>query len=197
MTEGDVEKLLEAKRLQDMLPQMPPAGFDKNYVLGPGDEIQIFLSGEGVNIYLSKSIKEGGSAFLPLYVLPIDNEGKVYYPPVGTVYLWGKTIMEAEDYLKAEMVKYIKDVEVSLSLRRVRRFPIFVVGEVKKPGTVMVNGFSTVMDALFLAEGVKKTGSLRTIFVKRNNEKIADLDIYDLLLKGERGGDILLKDRDV
>ncbi len=197
LTEGDVEKLLEAKRLQDMLPQMPPAGFDKSYVLGPGDEIQIFLSGEGVNIYLSKSIKEGGSAFLPLYVLPIDNEGKVYYPPVGTVYLWGKTIMEAEDYLKAEMVKYIKDVEVSLSLRRVRRFPIFVVGEVKKPGTVMVNGFSTVMDALFLAEGVKKTGSLRTIFVKRNNEKIADLDIYDLLLKGERGGDILLKDRDV
>jgi hypothetical protein len=144
---------------ETFLSVVPPAGFDKSYILAPGDVVQIFLSGEEVNIFLARIEEEGGKALLPLSPLPIDPEGKVYYPPVGEVYLWGKSIGDAEAYLKKEMGKYIKDVQVSISLRGIRRFPVYVVGEVEKPGRVYVNGFSSVIDALSLAGGVKKTGS--------------------------------------
>jgi protein involved in polysaccharide export with SLBB domain len=190
-------ELADGQKNFELLSVIPPTGFDKNYILAPGDVIQIFLSGEGVNIYLARVKKEELEAFLPLYPLPIDPEGKIYYPPVGTVYLWGKSIGNAETYLKSEIKKYIKDVQVSISLREVRAFPVIVVGEVESPGTVYVNALSSVIDALTMGGGVKKTGSLRTIFVNRNDKRVTELDIYELLFEGKRETDILLKDRDV
>ncbi len=50
---------------------------------------------------------------------------------------------------------------------------------------------------LYRAGGVNPIGSLRSIKVIRNGNTIADLDVYDLLMKGKMKDDIRLQDGDV
>ena len=50
---------------------------------------------------------------------------------------------------------------------------------------------------LYRAGGVNKIGSLRSIKVVRNGKKIADLDVYDFIMKGKLNDDVRLQDGDV
>ena len=59
------------------------------------------------------------------------------------------------------------------------------------------SAFSSVFHALYRAGGVNKIGSLRSIKVVRNGKKIADLDVYDFIMKGKLNDDVRLQDGDV
>ena len=71
------------------------------------------------------------------------------------------------------------------------------MGEVVVPGTYTLSSFASVFHALYRAGGVNPIGSLRSIKVIRNGNTIADLDVYDLLMKGKMKDDIRLQDGDV
>ena len=71
------------------------------------------------------------------------------------------------------------------------------MGEVAVPGTYTLSSFSSVFHALYRAGGVNKIGSLRSIKVVRNGKTIADLDVYDYLMKGKMKDDIRLQEGDV
>ncbi len=67
-------------------------------------------------------------------------------------------------------------------------FTVYVTGYVKKPGPVIVTEVNTLIDAITLAGGVRKNGSLRNIILKRKEgEKIKEIkiDLYKLLIEGE------------
>ena len=65
------------------------------------------------------------------------------------------------------------------------------------PGTYTLSSFSSVFHALYSAGGVNKIGSLRNIKIVRNGDVVAELDVYDLLMKGKMKDDIRLQDGDV
>ena len=65
------------------------------------------------------------------------------------------------------------------------------------PGTYTLSSFSSVFHALYSAGGVNKIGSLRHIKIVRNGDVVAELDVYDLLMKGKMKDDIRLQDGDV
>ncbi len=156
---------------------------DRNYVLGPGDELFLYIIGQIPGIELSEIPK-----------LVVDKEGKIYIPGLGVFYVWGKTVAQAEKEISQALKTNIK-----LAVGRVRTFPVYVSGEVKYPGAVEVTALHTVIDALIMAGGVEKTGSLRHIILTRKvNGKIKriEIDLYNLLLKGEPV-DLRLKDEDV
>jgi protein involved in polysaccharide export with SLBB domain len=74
---------------------------------------------------------------------------------------------------------------------------VFVVGEVNAPGSYAVSGLSTITSALFASGGVKPIGSLRNIQLKRSGKLIRQLDLYDLLLRGDTANDAHLQSGDV
>ena len=45
--------------------------------------------------------------------------------------------------------------------------------------------------------GIKETGSLRSISIKRNNETVANFDLYKYLLNGDFPKNIQLRDQDI
>ena len=62
-----------------------------------------------------------------------------------------------------------------------RNVKVSISGEVLKPGTFNLNGMSDLLDALTLAGGVKKSGTLRNIKIIKN-DKISTVDLYKSFL---------------
>jgi polysaccharide export outer membrane protein len=159
------------------------APIDRNYTLGPGDQLFIYVIGNPPGIDLSA-----------IQSLVVDREGKVYIPGIGVFYVGGMSLGEAEKVISKAIGANIK-----LTVGKLRTFPVYVSGEVERPGAVIVTGMNTVVDALMLAGGVKKTGSLRDVVITRktpSGTKEIHIDFYKLLLYG-KPVDIKLKDGDV
>jgi len=152
-----------------------------DYVLGPGDQLEINIFGKDNKRNVSFISREG------LFVLPL----------LGPVNLMGMTFQDATSFLQNKVASELIGSEISVSLKKLRSMSIYVLGEAYKPGTYTISALSTVVNALFISGGVNETGSLRNVQVKRNNKIIATYDFYDFLLNGSLSSDIRLQDGDV
>lgn len=161
----------------------------KNYTLGAGDEVIVDIY--GVNQSTIRST--------------ISPEGYIKIDVLGPVYLSGKTIAEANTYLKKRLSTIYnglnkndeEETDIQLSLGQIRSIQITIMGEVPSPGTFMVSSLATAYYAMHRAGGVTNNGSVRAIKVIRNNRTIATIDIYDFLLTGSRKNDIRLEEGDI
>jgi polysaccharide biosynthesis/export protein len=80
---------------------------------------------------------------------------------------------------------------------QLRSIQVFVIGQARRPGTYTVSSLSTLVNALFASGGPTAQGSMRHIQLKRNNVVVSEIDLYDLLLKGEKSKDARLLPGDV
>ena len=151
------------------------------YVLGPGDNLSLFVSG------LSDTS----------LVLTLDRDGQVFLPRVGSTYLWGLTFANAEGLIKARIATVLRNARVQVSMGRLRAIDVFVLGSVARPGKYTLTGLSTAFNALVAAGGPDSLGSLRDIRVLRANREVARLDLYRFLLDGDRSNDERLQAGDV
>ncbi|MEM0575293.1 SLBB domain-containing protein [Flavobacterium polysaccharolyticum] len=156
-----------------------------NYVLGPGDELQVAIY--GVQEY-------SGS-------LAVSPEGKVSIPYVGQLYVSGMTVEAATAKIKGAVAKVYSTVRngqstLSVSLGRIRTIKITVIGG-KQPGNYSVSSLGTVYHALHLAGGPGINGSFRNIELIRNNKLLRNIDLYRFLVSGNASDNIGLKDNDV
>ena len=160
-----------------------------NYRLGPGDEVIIDIWGASQN-----TIRQA-----------ISPEGTINIQKIGPVSLSGLTVSEANDYLKKSLNKIYNGLnnstdpssDIRLTLGNIRTIQINIMGEVVQPGTYALSSFSTVFHALYRAGGVSNIGSLRNVQLVRNGKKIATVDVYEFIMKGNIQDDIRLQESDV
>jgi polysaccharide biosynthesis/export protein len=150
-----------------------------DYVLGIGDELVLSFEGKS-----NDSI-----------VIHIDREGRLVHKEIGRLPAAGKTFGQFREDLRRLTDKTKFGTEVFVSMGSVRLVSVRVTGEVRKPGLHQITGLSSVFDALSLAGGIKKTGSLRRVQVKRD-DLIFWLDVYELLYPKFGGQDLVLRDGD-
>ncbi len=160
----------------------------ETYRLGPGDEVIIDVWGASQSTFRD-------------YISP---DGYVNVEMLGLVYLNGKDVKEANEYIKEKYSQIYSGIsgdnpnsEIKLTLGQARSIQVRVMGEVENPGTYTVSSFASVFHALYLAGGVTEIGTMRDIKLSRNNKVISSLDIYDYLLNGKTDGDVSLADGDV
>jgi protein involved in polysaccharide export with SLBB domain len=158
-----------------------PVGPD--YLLGPGDELRVHLWGK----------------VTADHAVTIDRDGKVVLPPVGGLYLSGLTFAEGKAHLEREFARYYKSSEVKMNvgMGRLRSIKVFVVGQAASPGSYTLSSLSTLINGLFAAGGPAASGTLRDIQLKRNGQTLVHFDLYDFLLRGEKGRDVRLMPEDV
>ena len=152
----------------DTVPADLPAGPD--YVLGPGDGLEIDLWG-GV----SQRIK-----------VAVDREGRVALPEAGTLLVSGLTLDQAQERISKILAPQFRNVKVDVSLARVRTVRVYVVGEVQRPGAYDISSLSTPLNALYMAGGPTSRGSLRMVRHYRGKQLVRTVDFYDFLLHGIR-----------
>lgn len=160
----------------------------ENYKVGPGDEIIIDIWGTNQATYRET----------------ISPEGSINLTDIGPVYLSGMTVKEAEKYMRKELSKIYSNIngespttEMKLTLGQIRTIQINVMGEVAVPGTYNLSSFSNIFHALYRAGGIGKLGSLRNIHLMRDGKKIANVDVYDFILKGKTMDATRLQEGDV
>ena len=152
-----------------------------DYMLGPGDTLDILFYGKTNNAFS----------------LEINREGFVDFPELGPVGLAGMTYAEAKEMLQTRIAAQIIGTKVSISMGSLRSMQIFVLGEAFKPGAYTVSSLSTITHALVSSGGVNDIGSLRNIQLKRQGQVVATLDLYDLLLNGDTSNDERVQAADV
>jgi len=72
-----------------------------------------------------------------------------------------------------------------------------VLGSTRQPGAYTVSSLSTFIDALFASGGPSATGTMRHIQLRRGGRQLTELDVYDVLRKGDKSHDAQLLPGDV
>lgn len=160
----------------------------KNYILGPGDLIYVDIYGESEKYYEAT----------------VNPEGTILLDNIGLIAVSGKTIEAAEGIIKNRVATFYTGLSgtnpktfLQVSLGNVKTIKVHILNEVRLPGTFTLSAFSTVFNALYAAGGPSDKGTLRAIQLIRNNKKIAEIDVYDLLINGTANLDVQLQDQDV
>lgn len=152
-----------------------------DYVLGAGDQLQIRLWG-------STSVDTS---------VTIDRNGEISLPKVGTLKLAGVKAVEAEGLVKSLFGRYYKDFSLSVSLGKLRKITIYVVGQSRFPGSYSLSSQATLTTGLFASGGPNSNGSIRRVQIKRKGTVAAEFDLYAFLSKGDKTADVKLVDGDV
>lgn len=98
-------------------------------------------------------------------------DGFATFPGLGDVFVSGKTIPEVNKNLNDLYEKLLPDLHCDLFLEKHLGSPIYVVGQVRKPGTFQITRPITLLEALSLAEGHIPGAKLDSIFIIRRHDK--------------------------
>jgi protein involved in polysaccharide export with SLBB domain len=152
-----------------------------DYILGPGDSIVVQLYGK-----LESS-----------NTLTVTREGNIMLSGVGDINVSGLTFLEAKSVILHEVQQKLIGVNASITMGELRSIRIFIMGEVNQPGSYSVSSLATITNALFSCGGIRKSGSLRHIQLKRKGSLVGEMDLYSLLLEGDNSNDLRLQPGDV
>jgi protein involved in polysaccharide export with SLBB domain len=152
-----------------------------NYVMGPGDTVVIQLYGQR-NM---------------THELVITREGMLMFPEIGPVSVAGLSYQELRDQIQNIVANQLIGQNASVTMGALRSINVFVLGEAVQPGSYTISSLSTMTNALFASGGVTRVGSLRNVRLMRTGELVTELDLYDLLLRGDTSGDARLLPGDV
>lgn len=145
---------------------------DPNYQVIAGDKISLRMWGEA-------TANE---------VMTVDANGNVFIPDVGEIHMVGTKASEVSNKIKAAVGKVYKDgvdVYANLLTASSKEVTVFVTGSVLKPGQYTGLPDDSVLAFLHQAGGVDpKRGSYRQVLVKRGQQRIASVDLYDFVNNG-------------
>lgn len=122
--------------------------------------------------------------------------GKISFPLVGDVQAAGLTAEELADALTRMLSEKIKSPVVSVSLREINSYRVYVLGGVAKPGVLSSKSEITLLQALALAGGLTPGADLTLGYVARGNRRL-DADFRKLVMQGDLSQNIILKPEDV
>ena len=157
-------------------PAIPP-----DYLVKAGDEILVTLWGS-VNLDLRTQV---------------DRSGRITLPRIGPVMVSGVRYADLPEVVNRRVGLLYKNYQVSVALGQLRGIRVYVTGFVDRPGSVVVSALSTLWQALMRGGGPAAAGSYRDIQLRRVGAPNLTLDLYDLLLKGDRSADQLVQVDDV
>ena len=152
-----------------------------NYIVAPGDEVKL-------NIWGYSEIRA---------TLIVDRDGTLTLPQAGPVTVAGLTFSQMQKLIENSYKRIITDFEINITMGKLHTITVYVTGHAAKPGAYAVSSMATLVDVLSQAGGPALSGTMRAIEIKRNNKKAAVFDLYNLLLKGDRSGDIRLREGDI
>jgi polysaccharide biosynthesis/export protein len=152
-----------------------------DYVIAPGDTfvVQVF-----------------GATDLE-YRLVVTRDGRILVPEIGEISVSGLTFDASKSIIQQRISRIRIGVKTVVTLADLHTIQIVVMGEVLKPGSYNVGGMTTLFNALVGTGGIKTTGSLRKIELRRDNELVARMDLYDVLLSGRTKNNLFLRQGDV
>lgn len=151
----------------------------EDYRLGIGDDLIITFVGPTPSVQ----------------TYTVDREGRVTLLNLAPIGAAGLTLAEFRRELKVRIDAGFVGTQAFVSVGAVRMINVNVVGEVDIPGSYQLTALASILDALRVSGGVKKTGSLRRIHLQRGT-RMHWVDVYDLFFGTGPSTDLRLADGD-
>jgi len=149
------------------------------YILGPGDQIIVSLRGQENSEFRAA----------------VDRNGQIILPRLKPLAAAGRSFGAFRADLEAAVHRAYVATDAAVSVATVRQISVLVSGEVNNPGQRTMSGLGSVVDALLLSGGVRKTGSLRNIRIQRAGREYP-VDLYNVLTSRGAGSLPQLADGD-
>ena len=137
-----------------------------DYVLGPGDELQVKIYSSAIDL---------DQRFV------INRDGMIVLPKLGPLALAGVRVGDVENHLKARLSQSLTDFNVYVSMGQLRGIEIFLTGQARIPGKHNLSSVSTLISALFATGGPASNGSMREIQLLRGGKQGGSIDLYDFI----------------
>ncbi len=155
---------------------------DDDYLLSPRDEVVVTIWGD-LNETMNLVVGEQGFIELP------DDSGRIQANGVRLRDL-RPLLMEALSQIRGGYINATDPAKstafVDIRLGKIRPMLVHVVGEVNRPGAYSVSAaVANVINLLNNAGGVRPTGSLRDIRIKRADGSLDSIDLYGFFLRGD------------
>jgi protein involved in polysaccharide export with SLBB domain len=185
-TELSLKNQLKKREGLPQLAEIDCAIDENNYVVGPNDELTVYLWGS-----IDREI-----------VASVNNEGRLIIPSVGAIPLNNMKLVDAKKAVEKLILDKYKNVSMTISLTNIHRFKVYIIGGVAQPGMYIANGASRVADLVNLAGGFKKETESKLLVRLRGIEiandryptRLADLAAF--YHNGEMSGNPYLLDGD-
>jgi protein involved in polysaccharide export with SLBB domain len=153
----------------------------EHLIVGADDELRIRIWGQ-VNFSAN---------------LRVSREGEIFLPKVGAVHVAGLPFSEVAGHLRNAIGRVYRNFELSVDMGEIHSIQVYVTGMARRPGEYTVSALSTLVDAVFTSGGPAANGSMRHVQLKREGKVVTDFDLYALLIKGDKTGDVELQPGDV
>lgn len=156
-----------------------------DYTIGPEDILEISV---WRNADLSK-------------IVEVRPDGRISLPLIGDVTAVGRTASQLADTISAKLKDYKENPQVSIVVKEVHSYVIYVLGEVAHPGKFPLKSKTTLLQAVTIAGGFTPVAARNKIVVFRfaeSGEKDVKIKAsYDDIVLREAGGqNVLLKPGD-
>jgi polysaccharide export outer membrane protein len=125
-----------------------------DYEIGPEDLLE-------VSVWKEKDLQR------EVLVRP---DGWLTFPLVGNIRAKGRTALDVQEEITHRLRKYIPDPVVTVSIKKVAGYKIYVIGKVSKPGEYVVGRYVDILQALTLAGGLTPFAAEGDIRVLRKQE---------------------------
>lgn len=126
----------------------------------PRDDVYLVKAGDQLEVSVWKE------ADLKLNVL-VRPDGGFSFPLAGDVEAAGKTVDQIRQELAGKLTRFIPDPVVTVMVTAIGGNMIYVIGQVNKPGSYIMNPRVDVMQALSIAGGATAFASLNDIKILR------------------------------
>jgi polysaccharide export outer membrane protein len=126
-------------------------GMAESYRIGPEDVLEI-------SVWRNEAISRS---------VPVRPDGKISLPLVNEVQAAGFTPAELRTHLAKLLSEFIPTPEVSIIVREVNNFRVFVIGEVARPGRYQLKSATSVLEVIAQVGGLTQFASRSRLFVLR------------------------------
>lgn len=134
-------------------PAAEKAHSDDSYLIGPNDVL-------AVNVWKEPDISRS---------VPVRSDGKISLPLAGELQAAGQTPRQLEEEITKRLKNYISDPEVTVIVSESKSQKINILGMVARPGTYLLSGSTTVLDAIAMTGGFKDFAKQKSIYILRSN----------------------------
>ncbi len=130
----------------------------KDYIIGPEDVLEITV---WRNQDLSKQVA-------------VRPDGRISLPLIGDVIAVGKTPAQLTAEISAKLREYKENPQVSIVMKEVNSYAIFVLGEVSKPGKYPLKSKTTLLQGITVAGGFTPMAARNKLVLFRFSENGSD-----------------------
>lgn len=161
----DIERMTAARSV-DLTTVQAIVTTSNEYRIGVGDKLDIRVF---------------QVADLSFEELVVDTSGNINLPLIGAVRAAEQTAGEmSADIAERLAAKYLRDPQVTVTVREAANQKITVDGAVTKPGVYEMRGSTSLLQAVAMAEGPTRVADLTQVAVFRSIEGRRSVAVFDL-----------------